>query len=187
MLKKQITIGFSIHRPEIIPMTADLMQRHKAIFLEEPPAPGLQRMLQGRLSVDDYLLPIDTEYPEFSRSMGGLLRELYQNGKKIIQVEPFLQNLLAIHSFFSQGRRPEELKPGSVRYQVYSAERNATEALLAYYQKYKQLSLNHKSDRRLGQVQRMKGVPGSFLADRISGFNCFFAPKDCLLPNYICV
>lgn len=134
MSMKRITIGFSIHRPEIVPMTADLMQRHEVIFLEEPPTPGLQRMLRGTLPIDDYLRSAEVEYPEFSRSMCRLMRKLYLNGKKIIQVEPFLQNLLAIHTFFARGHRPKELKPGSVRYQVYSAERDATEALLAYYQ-----------------------------------------------------
>ena len=102
---KRITIGFSNHRPEIIGIIADLMQRREVIFLEEPPAPGLKGMLQGTLSIDDYLLPAEVEYPEFSRSMCRLLRELYQNGKKIIQVEPFLENLLAIHTLFSQGCR----------------------------------------------------------------------------------
>jgi hypothetical protein len=131
---KPVTIGFSIHRPEIIGITADLMQRHDVIFLEEPPVNGLQGMLQGAQSIDDYLLPAEVEYPEFSRRMCRLLRELHQNGKKIIQVEPFLQNLLAIHTFFSQGHRPNELKPESLRYQVYSAERDATKALLDYYQ-----------------------------------------------------
>ena len=53
---KPITIGFSIHRAEIIDITADLMHRHDVIFLEEPPANGLQEMLQGDLSIDDYLL-----------------------------------------------------------------------------------------------------------------------------------
>ena len=131
---KCITIGFSIHRPEIIGITADLMEHHEVIFLEEPPAPGLQEMLQGVLPIDDYLLPTEVEYPEFSRSMCRLLRELYQNGKTVIQVEPFLQNLLAIHTFFSQGNRPKELKPQSVQHQVYIAERDATQALMDYYQ-----------------------------------------------------
>lgn len=129
-----ITIGFSIHRPEVIGITAELMQRHDVIFLEEAPANGLQGMLQGALSIDDYLLPAEVEYPEFSRRMCRLLRELYQDGKKIIQVEPFLEHLLAIHTFFSRGHRPEELQPDSVYHQVYQAERDATKALLDYYQ-----------------------------------------------------
>ena len=131
---KPITIGFSIHRPEVIGITADLMGRHDVIFLEEPPANGLQEMLKGALSIDDYLLPAEVEYPEFSRRMCRLLRELYHKGKKIIQVEPFLEHLLAIHRFFSQGYGPKELKPESVHHQVYQAERDATKALLDYYQ-----------------------------------------------------
>jgi hypothetical protein len=32
-----ISVGFSIHRPEIVPVTARLMEQHDVIFLEEPP------------------------------------------------------------------------------------------------------------------------------------------------------
>jgi hypothetical protein len=131
---QSITIGFSIHRSEIIDVTAELMHRHDVIFLEEPPADGLDEMLQGTLSIDDYLLPTEVEYPKFSRRMCLLMRDLYQEGKKIIQVEPFLEHLLAIHIFFSQGHRPAELQPNSVHHQVYQAERDATKALLDYYQ-----------------------------------------------------
>ena len=131
---KPITIGFSIHRPEVIDITADLMHHHDVIVLEEPPANGLQEMLQGTLSIDDYLLPAEVEYPEFSRRMCRLLRELSQDGKKIVQVEPFLEHLLAIHTFFSKGHRPEELEKDSIHHQVYQAERDATKALLDYYQ-----------------------------------------------------
>jgi hypothetical protein len=72
---KPITIGFSIQRSEVIDIAADLMQRHDVIFLEEPSANGLQEMLQGALSVDDYLLPAEVEYPEFSRRMCRFLRK----------------------------------------------------------------------------------------------------------------
>ena len=131
---QRITIGFSIHRPEIVRMTANFMQGHEAIFLEEPPQSEFQRMLAGALAIEDYLLPIDIEYPDFSRRMCRLMRTFHADGKKIIQVEPFLQHLLAVHDFFSEGQRPEELDPDSLQYQVYGAERVATKALLDYYQ-----------------------------------------------------
>ncbi|MGD9172529.1 MAG: hypothetical protein PVF29_00115 [Desulfobacterales bacterium] len=131
---KKITIGFSIHRPEIIGLTADLMQAHEALFLEEPPQAGFQQMLAGALSVEEYLLPVDIEYPVFSRQMCRLLRKMHAEGKKIFQVEPFLQHLLTVHEFFAQGHRPEELAAGSPEEQVYTAERDATRALLDYYQ-----------------------------------------------------
>jgi hypothetical protein len=131
---KHITIGFSIHRPEIIGMTADLMQNHAAIFLEEPPQAEFQRMLEGSYSVEDYLMSLDIEYPIFSRRMCRLMREFYADGKKIIQVEPFLQHLLGVHDFFSQDHNPEELAPNTLQHQVYVAERDATKALLDYYE-----------------------------------------------------
>ena len=131
---QKITLGLSLHRPEMIPFLTHWMQRHDAVVLEEPPADGFQQMLQGALAVDDYLQELDVEYPAFSRAMCDLLRKLRVEGKKIFQVEPFLEILLGIHEFFAEGHRPQELDPNSIQYPVYLAERNATKALLAYYQ-----------------------------------------------------
>lgn len=115
-------------------MTAELMQGHEAIFLEEPPQSGFDRMLAGDLLVEDYLMRVDVEYPSFSRQMCQLMRRLHAAGKKIIQVEPFLQHLLAVHEFFAEGHSPDEIPLDSIEYQVYSAEKDATKALLDYYQ-----------------------------------------------------
>ena len=130
---QQVTLGLSVHRPEMIPLISDLMQRHEALFLEEPPTADFRQMLEGVVSVDNYLGPLDVEYPEFSRRMCCLLRELLGKGKKIFQVEPFMESLLAIHEFFAEGHGPGELNKDSLQHPVYLAERNATAALLAYY------------------------------------------------------
>jgi hypothetical protein len=79
-------------------------------------------------------MPLDVEYPEFSRRMCYQLRKLHREGKVIVQVERFLEVLLGIHAFFAAGHRPEELPKSSIQYPVYLAERNATGALLSYYQ-----------------------------------------------------
>ena len=131
---QQVSVGLGLHRPEMIPMISKAMRRHDAVFLEEPPAPGFDRMLRGKLSVDDYLLPIDVEYPRFSREMCRLLRELHAEGKKLHQVEPFIESLVHIHELFANGRRPDDLSRDSIHFHVYRAERAATGALLAYYQ-----------------------------------------------------
>jgi hypothetical protein len=131
---QKITLGLSVHRPEMIASIADWMRRHDAIFLEEPPAAGFEQMLEGTLAVSDYLSELEVEYPAFSRGMCYLLQELKSEGKKIFQVEPFLEALLGIHEFFAEGHHPEELSKDSVYYPVYLAERNATGALLNYYQ-----------------------------------------------------
>ncbi len=132
--RKTVSLGLSVHRPEMIPFLAESMRRHEAIFLEEPPHPDFASMLQGTLPVDDYLQELDVEYPFFSRELCGLLQELYTEGRTILQVEPFLEVLLEIHEFFADGHGPKELKTDSIHYPVYLAEKNATGALLAFYQ-----------------------------------------------------
>ena len=131
---QQVSVGLSLHRPEMIPLISAAMRRSEAIFLEEPPAPGFDQMIRGELSVEDYLLPIDVEYPAFSRDMCSLLRELHAEGKKIHQVEPFIETLLSIHEFFAEGHKPDDLAENSIHFYVHRAERAATGALLAYYQ-----------------------------------------------------
>ena len=131
---QKMTLGLSEHRSEMIPFSADWMRRHEAIFLEEPPDAGFDLMLTGALAVDDYLMQLDVEFPAFSKEMCYLLRKLKAEGKKIFQVEPYLEILLGIHEFFAEGHRPKELNKKSIQYPVYLAERNATGALLAFYQ-----------------------------------------------------
>jgi len=97
----QVTIGLSMHRPEMTPFISDQMRRHEAIILEEPPDFDFEPMLAGRLSVDDYLMQLDVEYPTFSKNICNLLQELKGQGKQILQVEPFLKILLSIHEFFA--------------------------------------------------------------------------------------
>lgn len=130
----RVTIGLSLHRPEMVPWTAGSIAGHEAVFLEEPPDPAFQGMLAGTLPVDEYLRTIDTEYPAFSRHMCHLLQKLHAEGVTIFQVEPFLEILLGIHEFFAAGHRPTEIAPGSIQHLVYQAERAATAALLGYYQ-----------------------------------------------------
>jgi hypothetical protein len=130
----KITVGLSLHRPEMIPWVAERMRQHEAIFLEEPGSPDFQQMLSGELAVEDYLLPLDVEYPDFSRAMCLLQRELHAEGKAIHQVEPFIETLIHIQEFFAEGGRPGDIAPDSLAHHVYRAEKAATGALLAYYQ-----------------------------------------------------
>ncbi len=129
-----LILGLTLHRPEMIPYSADLMRKCDAIFLEEPPEQEFENMLAGTVDPDEYLMPLDLEYPAFSRKMCLLLRDLKSEGKKIYQVEPYLETLISIHDFFADGHRPQELNRASLQYPVYLAERRATGALLHYYE-----------------------------------------------------
>ncbi|NNG14239.1 MAG: hypothetical protein HKM22_03690 [Gammaproteobacteria bacterium] len=130
-----ITIGFSSHRPETLPFVAEQMQSHEAILLEEPETPGFEQMLKGKLSIENYLLDTDFEYPEFSLRSCELFQNLYQNGKQLFQVDPFITQLNAIHDFFASGGKPHEIEADTPRGIVYNAERDYSAALLAYYER----------------------------------------------------
>ena len=62
----KLAIGFSCHRPETLPLAERVMAEHDHIVIEEPPTPEFSRMLAGTLSVDDYLLTADYEFPAFA-------------------------------------------------------------------------------------------------------------------------
>jgi hypothetical protein len=109
------------------------MESHDAVILEEPPDNRFQQMLSKEVSIDSYLDKLDSEYPEFSRRMSEILIKLYENGKRLYQIEPFLEKLIEIHELFAGGGNPSDLKAGTDLHQVYEAERHATAALLAFY------------------------------------------------------
>lgn len=130
---KQATLVLAEHRPETVSHAAALMREHEAVFLEEPPDPLFAGMLAGDLSIDEYVMTLDTEYPEFSSSLCLLLRELHHERIAIFQVEPYLEHLVSIHEFFSSGGSPEGLDPHVPQYRVYLREKEATAALLDFY------------------------------------------------------
>ena len=101
-----ITIGFSSHRAETLPYARLQMKQHQIIVLEDAPVPEFLEMLDGRLSIDEYVMTLDSGFPEFERRMCVLLRELHHEGRKIMQVEPYLEKLLQIHDVL---RMPAEL------------------------------------------------------------------------------
>ena len=128
-----ITIGFSSHHAEVLPYARQQMEQHQIIVLEEAPSPNFLEMLDGRLSIDEYMMALDLGFPEFERLMCILLRELHNKGWQIIQVEPYLEALLQIYELLSDGKTPEDVVKDPRLESVYKAEKRATGALLDYY------------------------------------------------------
>ncbi len=128
-----ITVGFSTHRVETLAAAEQLMATHPTVALEEPPTEGFQAMLVGELSVEAHLEQVAPEFPEYSRHQCAVLRRLHRSGVRVVQVDPFLAELEAIHDLFEHGGDPADITPGTVRGQVYQAERHWTGALLGYY------------------------------------------------------
>jgi len=128
-----ITIGFSSHHVEALPFIHRQMEGHQVIVLEEPPSPHFPGMLNGTVSTDDYLMELDSGFPEFDRRMCALLKKLHREGKRIVQVEPYLEKLLQIHELLGSGKTAGEISQRPEFREVYEAERRATGALISYY------------------------------------------------------
>jgi len=128
-----ITIGFSSHHVEALPFAREQMERHQTIILEEPPSPSFGQMLGGTMPLDDYLLELDSGFPEFDRRMHRLLIEFHRQGKRILQVEPYLERLLEVHELFAVGETPDAVLGMTELRDVYLAEKHATGALISFY------------------------------------------------------
>jgi hypothetical protein len=118
----------------MVPLIVQHMSSREALFLEEPPTEEFSKMLKRQITIEDYLFESDVEYPVFSASMCSALRGLNDKGKQIFQVEPYLENLIKLHSIFAEGIKPEELDDNTITHLVYLMEKKATGALLDYYQ-----------------------------------------------------
>lgn len=132
--QRRITIGYSTHRPEIVPLAAKVMERYEAIVLEEPQSPEFGPMLRGEMDIEKYLLLSDFEFPEFERKACLLYQRLQQHGKRLFQCEPYMERLTAIRAIFDAGGKPADIEPQADLAPVYACERLCTAALLAYYE-----------------------------------------------------
>jgi hypothetical protein len=131
---RHIDILYANHWPELVPLLAERVRPGDALITEDAPSPEFAQMLAGDLSIDDYLMLTDIEFPEFGRRMCRLWRRLHRAGAAVMQVEPFIETLLQIHDFFAAGGTPDQIEKDSIRGRVYQAEREATGALLDFYQ-----------------------------------------------------
>lgn len=130
----RITILYANHWPEVVPLFAERIPAGHALVTEDAPSPEFAAMLAGERPIDDYLMLTDIEFPEFGRRMCRLWQRLHQAGAAVIQVEPFIETLLEIHTFLAAGGTPGQIEMETIRGRVYQAEREATGALLDFYQ-----------------------------------------------------
>ena len=87
-----ITIGFSSHRAETLPFAVRMMEKFQVIVLEDPPYPNFVQMLDGNITREEYLMEIDSEFPEFESLMFNALKKLRKKGMEVLQIEPYLEN-----------------------------------------------------------------------------------------------
>lgn len=129
----RVCLGFTSYRMETLPYVRKKMQDFECIVLEEPPTPGFNEMLEMEMGIQDYLSLTEFGFPGFAQEQCSLLRELHAKGKEILQIDPFLEELLSIHEFFAAGRTPQEIREGTTTREVYECERVWTAKLLSFY------------------------------------------------------
>lgn len=128
-----LTLAWTEFRPEALPLAEEAMVGHDLVLLEEPPTPGFAEMLAGQMELGAYLELTDFEFPAYQEAQCRMLRRLHGRGVRILQVHPWLEQLLAVQEFFLAGGTPKDLRSGTPAGQVYAVERAWTEKLLAFY------------------------------------------------------
>ncbi len=107
-----LTLGFTVFRPETAPFATRAMAGHDLVVLEEPRTPGFEEMLAGELDVDEYLMLTDFEFPEYARAQCRTLQSLHAAGATVLQVHPWMDELVGIHEFFASGSGPGDIPTG---------------------------------------------------------------------------
>ena len=129
----RVSVGFSIHRPEVLALAEPVMREHDSICMEEPRTPGFADMLRGDLDIETYLMGVGFEFPLFARMTCELLQKLHAEGRAVLQVDPYMEALLEVHELFAAGGAPRDVEPGTLAEVVYRCEKAWYGALLAFY------------------------------------------------------
>ena len=130
---RQITVGLTPHRLEFLPVTRRLLQEHDVIVLEEAPDPLFRKMLSGEVSIPVYVEESEAGFPEYSKAFCKELRRLYLAGKRICQIEPYLERWLLIRMLLDEGLPAEQVRTIPELAPVYEMEHETFGRLLEYY------------------------------------------------------
>ncbi|ACU90991.1 hypothetical protein [Desulfomicrobium baculatum] len=128
-----LTLAFTVFRPETAPFAARSMAGHDLIALEEPRTPGFEEMLADELPIDEYLMLTDFEFPEYASTQCRTLQSLHSAGATILQIHPWMDELVGIHEFFAAGNGPADIPKNGQPWLVYEREREWSAKLLAFY------------------------------------------------------
>ena len=131
---KEVFIGFSAHRLETIPFYKRVFAKSDIIILEDAPHPLFPSLLLGQLTPEQYVQSLDTDFPFFLTAQYKLLQAAYKEGKKIVQIEPYIERLLQMYQLLEEGKTPEEIAQLPLYQEIYTCEHEVSGKLLAYYQ-----------------------------------------------------
>jgi len=134
-MSKEIIVLFTSHRIELLQHFEDEAKKSDVIILEEPENENLISLLEGKISVEDYVNNLDTTFPLFAKYLGEMLINLTRMSKKILQIEPYLKTLEDIYKAIESNEFEELAKNPEVE-MVREIERKATGALIEYHETF---------------------------------------------------
>ena len=128
-------ILFTSHRVEMLPHFEKIAEDFEVIIIEEPKDKRFQEMLEGKISVDDYVRSIDTSFPLYSKHQCEVLRRLHKMGKRIHQADPYLEVIEMIREAVERGEFENLPKDERIEL-VRKTEREANLAWLDYQEAF---------------------------------------------------
>ncbi|AIH03479.1 hypothetical protein [Thermodesulfobacterium commune] len=131
--KIEIIVGFSTHRIEVLPFAKDFMESAEVIILEEPPNEKFCSVLEGKISEEDYVLNEEFWFPEFEKQTLKLLKNFHQQGKKIFQIEPYLEGVKILQQR-AEGIVSHQSIDEVLLERIAETEKNAIGKLLRFYE-----------------------------------------------------
>ncbi len=129
-----VNIALSAHRLEAIPFYEKAWGKSDFIILEEPLCPLFKGMLAGEIKIEEYLNSKNLSFPAFSLASYKLLQKFHSKGKKVEQIDPYLERLIRLYQLIEEKKTSEEIAKIPDLKDVYQTEHLASGRLIAYYQ-----------------------------------------------------
>ncbi len=136
--RTNITVVFVEHRPEYLTYLKDMFSRSDLVILEEPHTTELIKVLEGRMTPEEYATRVYTEFQLYIEKQVEILRELHLRGIHVIGCEPYLGKLIEIYNLISQGIDKRQLldiiENDFLMKIVYNVENLVSGKLIEYYE-----------------------------------------------------
>jgi hypothetical protein len=131
----EICIALTSHRVEFIPLLRDEALASDVIILEEPPNESLFRLLRGEITLESYVRSLDTSFPLYTYFLADLLKNLHSMGKRILQVEPYLEVVQKIQQSIESGSFDELIRDERIE-KIRQTEKKAFGAFIDYQEAF---------------------------------------------------
>lgn len=127
----EVKVVFLAHRVEFLDLLKKEIEGYDVLILEEPNDLYLKKFLEGHMSLEEYVIYSDTNFPRYTFHQARLLKNLYEEGLKIMQVEPYLEIIEKIHMSIKAGKFKEYTSDPEIK-NVLEIEREAVGKLIEY-------------------------------------------------------